>query len=140
MWVALGLGPCLSSLRPGEAWLHSPSLAGCRVCPGCVLMGFSLSFVPLAVENTTHCEFAYLRDLLIRSVGPCCSPEPALSGWHPGKGESPPGTQLLLRSPPSHLPGAPEGYFCPADPSPAPGLPQCTVPSPKASPSCIVLL
>lgn len=86
----LGLGPCLSSLRPGEARSCSPSLAGCRVCPGCVLMGFSLSFVPLTVENTTHCEFAYLRDLLIRSVGLCCSPEPALSGWHPGKGESPP--------------------------------------------------
>lgn len=86
----LGLGPCLSSLRPGEARSRSPSLAGCHVCPGCLLMGFSLSFVPLAVENTTHCEFAYLRDLLIRSVGPCCSPEPALSGWHPGKGESPP--------------------------------------------------
>ena len=27
-------------------------------------MGFSLS---LPVENTTHCEFAYLRDLLIRT-------------------------------------------------------------------------
>lgn len=83
-----------SSPRPGEAPSRSPSLAGCRVCPGCALMGFSLSLslsVPLAVENTTHCEFAYLRDLLIRSVGPCRSAEPAVSGWHPGKGESPPG-------------------------------------------------
>lgn len=69
-----GLPECPS--EPSTRWGSPQALLAPGGGHGCPLMGLSLSLLP--VENTTHCEFAYLRDLLIRSV-PC--PQ---SLWSPG--------------------------------------------------------
>lgn len=70
--IAPGVSPRLGPPHTSEAPQGPPYPAWLPYsCRGCRLMGFSL-FLP--VENTTHCEFAYLRDLLIRLVGLCPVP------------------------------------------------------------------
>lgn len=99
----LGLGLCPHSPRAGEAPSRPPAPGSCH---GCTLTGFSLS---LPVENTTHCEFAYLRDLLIRLVGLRRVPIALVSSWHP-KGRAHPtrcSPALLCSSIPPCFPPSP---------------------------------